>query len=147
MNTRFVSITLLSAMTLTMAGCASNQVPIRARGPSGGMQGSAWELVTTGPDVTRALAALPPGDHPAYMSRRDAALGATTPSWAPVASAAEARPSIAYQRSIYLRRSHDSFLFFTSPGAWPATPWPYTPHWPPHHHSPSHPTHNRHWNP
>lgn len=138
MNSRLALVALLVPIASVVAGCASNHVPIRARGPSGGMQGSAWELVVPGPGIVRALAAAESGEHPAYLTRRDAALGATTPSWAPVAITGEARPSIAHQRSVHLRRSHDSFLFFTSPEAWPAGwgihPQPHRPGFHPHHH-------------
>lgn len=125
MTTRLGLIGLLSAVALTVAGCASNQVPIRARGPSGGMQGSAWELVVPGPEI--ALAAAGAREHPAYMTRRDAALGATTPSWAPVAITGDTRTSIAHQRSVYLRRSYDSFLYFASPQGkgWGVEPQPH----------------------
>lgn len=146
MNSRLALLALLGALASMLAGCASNQVPIRARGPSGGMQGSAWELVMPGPEVAGALVAADSRQHPAYMTRRDAALGATTPSWAPVGASGDTPPSIAYQQSVYVRRSHDSFLFFTrpgfvAPGGWPAAgPWPY-------HHPQRYPGVPRRWDP
>jgi len=118
-----------------MAACAS-KVPVRARGPSGGVQGGAWELVVPGPEVALALAKADTSAHPAYMTRRDAALGATTPSWAPVATGAGRPTTIGRPRSISLGRSHESFLFFTSPHAWPVDHWRLAPRYthplPPH---------------
>jgi hypothetical protein len=139
---KLLSLALLGALATSMVGCAS-KVPIRARGATGGVQGAAWELVVPGPEVALALAARPAGEHPfhpPYMTRRDHALGATTPSWAPVATTGSAPTTIERQRPVYLRRSFDSFLFFTSPGAWPApSPW-----WsaPPHSYPPA-----RYWEP
>lgn len=113
------------ALAMILAGCAST-VPVRDKGAPGGVQGGAWELVLPGPPVAAALAAAEPQPaHPWYLTRRDESLGATTPSWAPVATAgADLPPTIERQRSIFLHRSPRSFLFFTSPQPWAAPPPP-----------------------
>src|SRR5690606_15385407 len=103
---RLLIFALVGALASAMAACAS-KVPVRARGPSGGVQGGAWELVVPGPEVALALAKADTSAHPAYMTRRDAALGATTPSWAPVATGAGRPTTIGRPRSISLGRSHE----------------------------------------
>ena len=141
---RMIIMVLLVAVATTLAACAT-KVPIRARGASGGVQGGAWELVVPGPEVALALAERGAADHPAYLTRRDHALGATSPSWAPVASAGRAATTIDRPRSVYLRRSYDSFLFFTRPDAWPApAPWWGAPNW---DHDWGHPAPPRSWTP
>ncbi|MFG0285938.1 MAG: hypothetical protein ACF8R7_16095 [Phycisphaerales bacterium JB039] len=109
MPNRIVHICALAALATALTACAS-KVPIRHKGPQF-VQGGAWELVLPGP----AVAAADPDPQAWYLTRRDDALGATSPSWAPVGDVAEARATLDRQRTIYLRRSEQSLLYFGRP--------------------------------
>ena len=117
MPNRIIHICALAAVATALTACAS-KVPIRHKGPAVAAAGESWDLVLPGP----AVAAADPDPGAWYLTRRDAALDATSPSWAPVGDIAEARATLDRQRTIYLRRSERSLLYFGRPPVFVAPP-------------------------
>lgn len=102
---------LASACALASLGACAN-----SRQPTPKAQGESWELVLPTQIVADVRAGLPIDNLPEF-ARRDLALGVHTPrvptaldKWEPP------RPDLLDQRFLYLPRTENRFIFFSTPG-------------------------------